>query len=257
MNHQYSKKVVIDFLPESAARYRDDFAIIAIDVIRATTTAITAVARGHRCFPISSLDKAFMLAKILDRPLLVGELGGNMPYGFHFNNSPAEINEQNDVDRPVILLSSAGTPLIEESSSAAAMYLACFRNFHSTARYVSSLHSSVAVLGAGTRGEFREEDQMCCAWIAEILMSYGFSPLDTQTSQIINRWRGTPIEACLVSKSVEYLRRSGQLKDLEFIMSHVNDIDAVFGMENGEVVMLPRSSRPQAPGSSDVRLRLA
>ena len=45
------KSVVIDYLPESARRYRSGWAIVAVDVIRATTTAITAAATGRRCFP--------------------------------------------------------------------------------------------------------------------------------------------------------------------------------------------------------------
>ena len=45
------KSVVIDYLPESVCRYRSEWAIVAVDVIRATTTAITAAATGRRCFP--------------------------------------------------------------------------------------------------------------------------------------------------------------------------------------------------------------
>jgi hypothetical protein len=34
-----SRSVVIDCFPESAAAYKEGFAVVAIDVIRATTTA--------------------------------------------------------------------------------------------------------------------------------------------------------------------------------------------------------------------------
>src|SRR6187455_751440 len=67
-----SRTVAVDFLAESAARYRDDHAIVAIDVIRATTTLVTAVSLGFRCFPVPSLEHAVPLAAKLDRPLLVG-----------------------------------------------------------------------------------------------------------------------------------------------------------------------------------------
>ena len=43
-----TSKVVIDYLPESVRHYREGYAIVAIDVIRATTTAISSVARGWR-----------------------------------------------------------------------------------------------------------------------------------------------------------------------------------------------------------------
>src|SRR5438034_11600279 len=105
------KTVVIDCFPESLVSYRKGYAIVAVDVIRATTTAVTAVASGRRCFPVPSLETAVPLAARLDNPLLVGELGGNAPYGFHLTNSPAQIAPRADVERAMILLSTSGTPL--------------------------------------------------------------------------------------------------------------------------------------------------
>src|SRR5947209_16344876 len=96
---------------------RGPCAVVGIDVIRATTTAITAVAAGRRCFPVPSLEAAVPLAARLDNPLLVGELGGNMPYGFHLQNSPAEMATPRDAARPVILLSSSGTGLLSAAAA--------------------------------------------------------------------------------------------------------------------------------------------
>jgi 2-phosphosulfolactate phosphatase len=50
------------------------------------------------------------------------------------------------------------------------------------------------------------------------------------------RWRSAPAEACLCSRSVDFLKRTGQLGDLDFILAHVDDLDQVFGMRAGEVV---------------------
>ena len=55
------RSVIIDFLPESVRRYRSGWAIVAIDVIRATTTAITAAATGRRCFPAPTIEAALAL----------------------------------------------------------------------------------------------------------------------------------------------------------------------------------------------------
>ncbi|MGH2874174.1 MAG: 2-phosphosulfolactate phosphatase, partial [Solirubrobacteraceae bacterium] len=100
----------------------DDWAVVGIDVIRATTTAVTAVAAGRRCFPVATLEQAVPLAARLDNPLLVGELGGNMPYGFHLQNSPTEMDRRAELDRPVILLSSSGTPLLTEAAARSRTY---------------------------------------------------------------------------------------------------------------------------------------
>jgi phosphosulfolactate phosphohydrolase-like enzyme len=40
-----------------------DWTVVGVDVIRATTTAVTAVAAGRRCFPVASLEEAVPLAR--------------------------------------------------------------------------------------------------------------------------------------------------------------------------------------------------
>ena len=95
------RTVAIAFLADSVARYRADHAIVAVDVIRATTTVATAVSLGFRCFPVPSLEHAVPLAAKLDGPLLVGELGGNTPYGFDLTNSPAQLTQLSDVPATV------------------------------------------------------------------------------------------------------------------------------------------------------------
>ena len=95
------------------------------------------------------------------------------------------------------------------------------------------------MIGAGTRGEFREEDQMCCAWIAEGLMRAGYNPEDEKTKEIVTRWSGAPVQACSKGNSAEYLRNSGQARDLEFILSHVDDISSAFMVKHDEVVRIP------------------
>jgi 2-phosphosulfolactate phosphatase len=81
-----------------------DRATVCVDVFRATTTAVTALTSGRRCFPVATLGEALPIAAALDRPLLVGELGGSMPYGFDLQNSPDAIARRPDVWRPAILL---------------------------------------------------------------------------------------------------------------------------------------------------------
>lgn len=231
-----ARTVVIDFLPESADRYVDDHTLVVVDVIRATTTAMTAVAQGRRCYPVPSLEAALPLAARLDQPLLVGELGGNMPYGFDATNSPAEIAMRTDVWRSMILLSSSGTQLMDRASRANFAYIASLRNTSAMVRHLASRHTRVAVLGAGTRGEFREEDQACCAWVAEGLMQQGFAPLDADTVEIMQRWAGKASDAWKESRSVEYLRRTSQMRDYEFVREHIDDLDTVFMLSRGEVV---------------------
>jgi 2-phosphosulfolactate phosphatase len=211
---------------------------------------VTGVALNRRCFPTPSIEAAVPLAARLDNPLLVGELGGNMPYGFDLTNSPAALTLRSDVSRPMILISTSGTKVLCGAKGGDAVYAACLRNYTAQVRFLAARHPKVAVIGAGTRGEFREEDQMCCAWIAEGLMNAGYVPRGEQTAKLVERWSGAPVGACLGSKSVEYLTRTGQLSDLDFILEHVDDVNAVFALENGEITAVPACGRFENRDSS-------
>jgi len=234
-----NKKVSICCFTDGLQQYPDNPGLVAVDVIRATTMAITAVAMGRKCYVVPTLKAAFEVASRLPNALLAGELGGNMPAGFDMTNSPDQLAALTDTSRPLVLLSSSGTRLMHEIRLSDSAYLACFRNYGATIDYLADNHSAVVLIGAGTHDEFREEDQMCCAWIADGLMEYGFAPEDATTRQLVERWRGAPLKAFLISRSVEYLRNSGQLHDLDFILIRFDDIDAACKLSENEVTSLP------------------
>jgi 2-phosphosulfolactate phosphatase len=248
---QYARTVVVDCFGPKFTGFRPGFAIVAVDVIRATTMAITAVALGRRCFPADTIDSAVQLAETLTDPLLAGELGGNMPYGFDLDNSPATLVECSDVARPLVLLSTSGTQLICEASRASgATYAACLRNYTAQAAHLLAYHPNVAIIGAASRGEFREEDQLCCAWIAEQLVAGGYEPVG-DTLSIVDRWKGAAVEDMLVSNSVRYLRSTGRERDLDFILSHVDDLSSVFAVEGREIVARSGLGGCASPGQTD------
>jgi 2-phosphosulfolactate phosphatase len=209
-------------------------AIAVIDVIRATTTAITAVERGLRCFPVASLAEAEQLAAELDDPILAGELAGIRPDGFEVNNSPTSMVAAAGSGRPVILLSTGGSPLMREAATLGAVELACFRNLTAAATRLGAREEDVLLLARTTRGEFREEDQMCGAWIAERLTEHGLEP-SPDAQRLIERWHGVPVDGLEQASSVGYLRRSGQMADWAFIRTHIDDLTGGFVLVDREV----------------------
>jgi len=229
------KSVVIDYLAESAQRYREGWATVVVDVIRATTTAITAVSTGRRCFPAPSVEAALAVAGRFENPLLAGESNGTVPASFEMDNSPALLACRTDIDRPLVLVSSSGTRVIHEATGCDAVYLACFRSYSLLAAHLAARHDRIAVIGAGTKGEFREEDQICCAWIAAALIGRGYQTEGVHTVDVVRRWGDAPPAACMCSRSVDFLKRTGQLRDLDFILGHIDDLRQVFEIRNGEV----------------------
>ena len=218
-------------LPESAV-------VVAIDVIRSSTTAISCLVSGRRCFVVPSLEEATRAKARMPAALLVGELGGNMPYGFDLNNSPHALSAlPGSAARPAILLSTSGTRLMTAAASRHDVTLvAALRNWQATADDLRSERpADVVLLGAGTRGEFREEDELCAAWIAGVLLDSGFDA-DAETRRVVDRWRGADVEVLRLGASARYLRDSGQVADLEFVLGHVGDVNDTFRVAGSEVV---------------------
>ena len=231
-----TRKVIIDFFPESVLRYQNGYGVVAVDVIRASTSIATAVSMGRRCFPVPSLEAAWRVAARLDNPLMVGELGGVIPGDFEMNNSPAELAARTDVSRPMVLLSSSGTKLIHLARHCEAAYIACFRNFEFVSRYLDGRHSHIALIGAGSRSERREEDQICCAWMARQLLAAGYAAENRETEEMVERWGTASLDAILSGSSAHYLMRSGQARDLMFILTHISDLEWAFAIQEDEVV---------------------
>jgi 2-phosphosulfolactate phosphatase len=228
--------LVIDSLPESVARYRDGYTIVAVDVFRATTTAVTALALGHRCFPVSTIEDADARLQEVPGALLVGELGGYMPYGFSIDNSPSELVERFDHERSVILLSTSGTRLMLGAGPGQDVYSACLRNFRAVALHVLSTGRPVALIGAGARGEPRDEDTACCAWIADVLIEHGYVPESAATGALIDQWRDAPLERIAEGASAAFLRETDRERDITFVLEHVNDVSLVPRLVGHELV---------------------
>ena len=94
----------------------------------------------------------------------------------------------------------------------------------------------VAVLGAGTRGQFRIEDQIGCAWVASQLVDSGFEPATPHTRERIYKWRQAAPEEALRSESAAYLQESGQSQDVDFVLGHIADLDLVPVLDNYELI---------------------
>jgi 2-phosphosulfolactate phosphatase len=246
----FGKRLKIDAFPESAFRYVEYDAIVCIDVLLATTTAVTGAALGRPVMPVASLEDALELGRQLKEPLMAGEVKGEQPVGFEIPNSPVALIRRTDVERPMVLLSSSGTHLIVNSSSLGngpgpRVYVACFRNMSATAEYLASRHQRVALLGAGTRGEFRCEDQMGSAWIAKRLMARGFEAEDDNSANLVRRWSTADISLVAWGKSADSMRRSNQLEDLDFVLTHLDDLDFACELDAGVISRVPVARSPE------------
>jgi 2-phosphosulfolactate phosphatase len=209
--------------------------VVAIDVIRASTTAITAVAAAKRLYPAGTIEAAVRLAADLDRPILAGELGGVQPYGFDMQNSPSEMQQLDESSRPIILLSTSGTRLMMEAANGGECHVSCLRNASAQAARLAQAGRDVLILGADSRGEFREEDQLCAGRIARALVEAGYAVADRLSNEVLERWGDAPDDAFLDGRSARYLRETAQQHDLDFVLEHIDDLSSTYAIDQGEV----------------------
>ncbi len=231
------RSVVIDAFPEAVPRHADAEALVVVDVFRTTTTALTALLRGRPCYPVLSVDEAWAKHRAVPGSVLAGEQDGSIPPGFELDNSPTAIANDDD-DRPIVLLSTAGTKALSLAAPTQSVYAACLRNWSAQARALVDRHDHVALIGAGARGDFRMEDAQCCAWIADRLVAAGYRPANATTTELVESWRDTA-PALLESPSATWLRSTGRDADIAFTSEHLDDVDLVVSMQDGTLVLDP------------------
>ena len=222
-----SPTVAIACLPERPSKLDGETAIVVVDVIRATTTAITAAVAGHRIFPVCSPSAALRAAAGLVEPILAGEIDGIQPLGFDLHNSPSQVLKLASSIRPIVLLSSSGTRLMLEAWHNSPTYVCCLRNVTAQADHLAALYCNVLIVGVDRHGEFREEDQLCAARIAMRLLEHGYRVLDSPTMDLIVRLGSAPDHLMVRGRSACYLRETGQDEDLVFVLDHIDDLDVV------------------------------
>jgi 2-phosphosulfolactate phosphatase len=144
--------------------------VVAIDVIRAFTTAAFAFAAGARdIIPVSTVEEAFALRERFPGSLAMGEVGGLPPEGFDFGNSPAALIGLDLGGRRLIQRTGAGTQGIVRSVRAETILAASFVCAGATVRYIKSqLPTSVTLVSTG-RPPQGDEDDACADYIEALL----------------------------------------------------------------------------------------
>jgi 2-phosphosulfolactate phosphatase len=151
-------------LEEAGATPLAGATVVVIDVVRASTTIVTALAGGARAVvPVGSPEEARARARTwVDGPVLVGgERGGSPPAGFDCGNSPAEYTPERVAGRTVIFTTTNGTRALLAVEGARRVSVGGFVNAAGVARWAAADPADVLLVCAGERGRFCLEDAVC------------------------------------------------------------------------------------------------
>ena len=159
-----------------AGSVRASAVAVIVDVLRSTTTLTVALDHGAaRVVPVATPAEGFALRTRAPNALLCGERVGRRIEGFDLGNSPYEYEAARVEGRDLIFASTNGSRALLAAASARARILAAFVNLAAVVERLGG-EREVAILCAGTSGEFALEDAACAGLLVRRLCARGARP---------------------------------------------------------------------------------
>ncbi|AJY77269.1 2-phosphosulfolactate phosphatase [Paenibacillus beijingensis] len=133
---------------------------VVIDVLRASTTMVAALAMGAESItPVETV----LDAKAMRKPgeLLGGERFGRSIPGFDLGNSPEEYDRKTVQGKRILFTTTNGTRAVHKALRADFVLVGAFVNAAACAASAVSLKRDAVLLCAGSHDEFALEDGLC------------------------------------------------------------------------------------------------
>ncbi|MGB9695808.1 MAG: 2-phosphosulfolactate phosphatase [Ignavibacteria bacterium] len=145
--------------------------VIIVDVLRSTTSILTALVRGAKeVVPTDSVTQAVKIAKGSGNSLLCGEKNGKLIEGFHLGNSPFDFGEEKIKNKSLICTTSNGTVAITKAKLAKSCALASFNNIDAIVEYILNLNEDVTFVASGKLNNFCLEDAVLIGVIIKSIL---------------------------------------------------------------------------------------
>jgi len=148
---------------------------VVIDVLRATTTIIHALAAGCvAVWPIAEVEEARRIADEMraGRVLLGGERNGMPPPGFDLGNSPSEYTCVRCKGTTLVLTTTNGTRALLRAAAAARTLIAGFVNYSAVCEQLAEETCPIDIVCAGYHGEAALEDALLAGALVEFLCEH-------------------------------------------------------------------------------------
>ena len=204
-------RVHVAFTPAEAAEAPTG---LVVDVLRATSTVVQALASGYRrVLSCADVEDARALRESEGEGVLAGErLCVKIP-GFEFGNSPREfLSASGDT---LILSTTNGTrALVTAASRCDRVFAASLMNLDAVVRAAAEAGDNVAIFCAGVEGEFAMDDAYCAGRIVERL---GGNSTDAAAAAVrLARSFPDPERGLRASQSARNLEESGLDEDIRW-----------------------------------------
>lgn len=158
--------------PSNQAMNLADKKVVVIDVLRATSTIVTAF--GNKALEIVPVVEPAEVAELIKRfgPgefLSGGERKGLKIEGFDLGNSPFEYTEERVGGRKIVLSTTNGTKAIKMAQNACELYIGSFLNIRAVTEALRGSSQDVVLICSGRDHSLCLEDLACAGLIVESL----------------------------------------------------------------------------------------
>jgi 2-phosphosulfolactate phosphatase len=204
-------------LPALAQRDLRATACVVFDVLRATSTFVTALHHGARAIiPVSEIAEAVAIRKRQPGVLLGGERNGVRisadGIDFDLGNSPREYTEVRG--KTIVSTTTNGTRALRACLNAKTVLAASFLNLTATAEFLQRKDfETILLVCAGTGENQADEDVLAAGALCELLFDESLSPLgrgegvDDSTQVALRAWLAAKLDLSAAVCDSENARR--------------------------------------------------
>lgn len=182
---------------------------LVVDVLRASTSIITALANGCAAIvPVAEPAEALRRAAATPGALVAGERHGDPLEGFDLGNSPLEFTPERVGGRTVFFTTSNGTRALLAARTAAEVAVGAFVNAAAAAAWALAAGRSLVIACAGDRGERSLEDEVCAGVLVErIRAARPDAALAPEAEEVAGRARGYGKDLARLAQDSPWARR--------------------------------------------------
>jgi 2-phosphosulfolactate phosphatase len=192
---------------------KEDFVVVVVDILRATTSICAALHYGIKeIIPVSSIEEAIKYKK--NGYLVACESNGATLDFADMGNSPSDFLKKTYRDQPIAFSTTNGTLVINKArEDADLVVIGSFINLTALCRFLVSRNKNVVVLCAAWKNLFNLEDSIFAGALSHLLLHSGFDTHCDSVKASIDLWEKAR------TNLGEYLAKSSHRNRLKHLVS--------------------------------------
>jgi len=172
-------------------------AVVVLDVLRATTTIMFALAAGAESIvPLGTVDAARLERDRRPGSVLAGERLGVPPAGFDLGNSPSAMTVDAVGGRTVVISTTNGTRAILAAAHCRRVVMGALVNSAAVAEALVDDPGPIVLLCAGAHGEPGVEDDLGAGAIIAALAQRRRLACDDGAVMVLHQWESVGPDGC-------------------------------------------------------------